>query len=264
MTHEDLIHDCWEQGTAPSASVFKNILDNLDEGKLCVVSKKDNGWHVNAWIKKAILLYFRHHKSTCMNTGGQAFYDKIPLKCEGWDEQRFEAAGFRMTPGATVRRGAFVAPSCVVMPSFINIGAFVDEGTMIDNMAYVGSCAFVGKRCHISGSAGLGGVLEPIQGTPVIVEDDCFVGAGCQIVEGVRIGHGSVIGMGTTLGQSTKIIDRRTGKRYQGEVPPYSVVVPGSYTDSHQPGLALHCAVIVKTVDAQVRAKTAVNELLRT
>jgi 2,3,4,5-tetrahydropyridine-2-carboxylate N-succinyltransferase len=223
---------------------------------------------VRQWLKQAILLWFRLNASSVMRAGalgGQfgPWWDKTPGKFEGWDQREFEAAGFRAVPGAIVRRGAFIGRNAVLMPSFVNIGAHVGEGTMIDTWATVGSCAQIGANVHVSGGAGIGGVLEPLQAAPTIVEDGCFIGARSEVAEGVVVGEGAVLSMGVFISGSTKIIDRKTGETRQGFVPPYSVVVPGSQPDPHGRGPSLACAVIVKTVDAQTRSKTSVNELLR-
>ena len=263
MTHTTLVEECWDAGTPLPDDALEAIIDRLDRGEERAALLDGDRWVVNSWVKKAILMYFRQTGCSVDISGARPSYDKVPIKCAGWNKAHFEHAGFRLVPGAIIRRGAFIAPGCVIMPSFINIGAFVDTATMIDNMAYVGSCAQVGKNCHISGAAGLGGVLEPLQAAPVIVEDDCFIGAGVQIAEGVRIGRGSVIALGTHISASTKIIERTTGAIHQGYVPPYSVVVPGAYTDPRHPQLSIQCAMIIKTVDAGVRAKTQPNDLLR-
>src|SRR5688572_6533212 len=244
-------------------------LELLDGGKARVAERRDGGWVVNQWLKKAVLLSFRLNDMSVIGggPGGAAWWDKVPSKFEGWGENRFRGAGFRAVPGAIVRRSAYIAPGVVLMPSFVNLGAYVDEATMIDTWATVGSCAQIGKRCHISGGAGIGGVLEPLQAGPVIVEDDCFIGARAEVAEGVVVGEGSVLSMGVYLGASTTIIDRATGQKYFGKVPPYSVVVSGSMAGKPlpdgSPGPNLYCAVIVKQVDAKTRAKTSINELLR-
>jgi 2,3,4,5-tetrahydropyridine-2-carboxylate N-succinyltransferase len=238
----------------------------LDRGVVRVAEPTDTGWQVNEWLKKAVLLSFRLNPMTAISGGpGEArWWDKVPSKFEGWGDPEFEAAGFRAVPGAIVRRSAFIAPGVVLMPSFVNLGAYVDEGTMVDTWATVGSCAQIGKNCHISGGTGIGGVLEPLQASPVIIEDDCFIGARSEVAEGVRVGRGSVISMGVFLGASTRIIDRATGETFRGEVPPYSVVVPGSVaTSGGHNGLSLSAAIIVKRVDERTRAKTSINELLR-
>ena len=239
----------------------------LDRGVVRVAEPTPNGWRVNEWLKKAVLLSFRLNPMAAIEGGpGNArWWDKVPSKFDGWSEVDFEQAGFRAVPGSIVRRSAFVAPGVVLMPSFVNLGAYVDEGTMVDTWATVGSCAQIGKNCHISGGAGIGGVLEPLQAAPVIIEDDCFIGARSEVAEGVRVGKGSVLSMGVFLGASTKIIDRATGEMFRGEVPPFSVVVPGSIasTSVGGPQVALSAAIIVKRVDERTRAKTSINELLR-
>ena len=239
-------------------------LELLDSGKLRVAERKDGHWVVNQWLKKAVLLSFRLSDMSVIPGGpGQAaWWDKVPSKFDGWGENRFRDAGFRAVPGCIVRRSAYIAPGVVLMPCFVNLGAYVDEGTMVDTWATVGSCAQIGKRCHISGGAGIGGVLEPLQAGPVIIEDDCFIGARAEVAEGVVVRQGSVLSMGVYLGASTRIVDRETGKVHYGEVPPYSVVVSGSMPGASG-GPALYCAVIVKRVDERTRAKTAINELLR-
>ena len=244
-------------------------LDLLDGGKARVAEKRDGGWAVNEWLKKAVLLSFRLNDMAKISGGPNdaGWWDKVPTKFEGWGDTQWKAAGFRAVPGCVVRRSAFIAPGVVLMPSFVNLGAYVDSGTMIDTWATVGSCAQIGKNVHISGGAGIGGVLEPLQANPVIIEDNCFVGARSEVAEGVIVGEGSVLSMGVFIGQSTKIVDRATGEVFMGRVPPYSVVVPGSLPGkplaSGEPGPSLYCAVIVKRVDEQTRAKTSINELLR-
>ena len=242
----------------------------LDSGEARVAQPDGNGgWQVNQWLKKAVLLSFRLNDNRVMEhaSAGEAAYDKVPTKFAGWGEQRFSEAGFRVVPGAFVRRGSFIGKGAVLMPSFVNIGAYVDEGTMVDTWATVGSCAQIGKNVHISGGAGIGGVLEPLQANPVIIGDGAFIGARAEVAEGVRVGEGAVLSMGVYLGASTKIVDRATGEVHMGEVPPYAVVVPGSMPGKPlpdgSPGPSLYCAVIVKTVDAQTRSKTGINELLR-
>jgi 2,3,4,5-tetrahydropyridine-2-carboxylate N-succinyltransferase len=241
----------------------------LDQGAMRVAEKKDGGWVVNQWLKKAVLLSFRLNamEPIAGGPGGAPWWDKVPSKFLGWSAADFERAGFRAVPGAIVRRSAFIAPGVVLMPSFVNLGAHVGEGTMIDTWATVGSCAQIGKNCHISGGAGIGGVLEPLQAGPVIIEDNCFVGARAEVAEGVVVGEGSVLSMGVYLGASTKIVDRATGAVHMGRVPPYSVVVsgtlPGRPLPNGEAGPSLYCAVIVKQVDEKTRAKTSVNELLR-
>ena len=241
----------------------------LDSGAVRVAEPVDGGWRVNQWLKKAVLLSFRLNDSAPVpgGPGGGAWYDKVAPKFRGWDEARFRAAGFRAVPGCIVRHSAYVAPGVVLMPCFLNVGAFVDEGSMIDTWATVGSCAQIGKRCHISGGTGIGGVLEPLQAGPVIIEDDCFIGARAEVAEGVRVGRGSVLSMGVFIGASTRIVDRESGEVHYGAVPPYSVVVsgtmPGKPLPDGSPGPGLYCAVIVKRVDEKTRAKTSINELLR-
>ncbi|MBB6123665.1 2,3,4,5-tetrahydropyridine-2,6-dicarboxylate N-succinyltransferase [Sphingobium subterraneum] len=241
----------------------------LDSGAARVAEPVGDGWQVNQWLKKAVLLSFRLNDNALIpgGPGGSHWWDKVPSKFAGWDEARFRAAGFRAVPGSVARAGSFIAKNVILMPSFVNIGAFVDEGTMVDTWVTVGSCAQVGKNVHLSGGVGLGGVLEPLQADPVIIEDDCFIGARSEVVEGVRVGKGSVLSMGVFITSTTKIIDRTTGEIFVGEVPPYSVVVPGSLPGKPlpdgTPGPNLSCAVIVKRVDAQTRSKTAINDLLR-
>jgi 2,3,4,5-tetrahydropyridine-2-carboxylate N-succinyltransferase len=242
----------------------------LDAGEARVAEPDGNGgWKVNQWLKKAVLLSFRLNDNAPMayGSGGAPAFDKVPLKFEGWDESRFKQAGIRVVPGAVVRRSAFIAKGVVLMPSFVNLGAYVGEGTMVDTWATVGSCAQIGRNVHISGGAGIGGVLEPLQAGPVVIEDNCFIGARSEVAEGVIVGEGAVLSMGVYIGASTKIVDRATGEVHVGRVPPYSVVVPGALPGKPlpdgTPGPSLYCAVIVKTVDAQTRSKTGINELLR-
>jgi 2,3,4,5-tetrahydropyridine-2-carboxylate N-succinyltransferase len=244
-----------------------DALEALDAGTARVAEPDGaGGWKVNQWLKQAVLLSFRLTDSAPMDTAAGA-YDKVPLKFAGWGENRFKEAGFRAVPGAVVRRSAYIARNVVLMPSFVNVGARVDEGTMIDTWATVGSCAQIGKNVHISGGVGIGGVLEPLQANPVVIEDDCFIGARSEVAEGVIVERGAVLSMGVFIGASTKVIDRATGEIFMGRVPAYSVVVPGSLPGKPlpdgSPGPSLYCAVIVKRVDAQTRAKTAINELLR-
>ena len=240
-------------------------LNALDDGKLRVAERSGDGWHVNQWAKKAVLMSFRLNDMGPIagGPGGNApWFDKVPSKFEGWGDNRFRDAGFRAVPNCIVRRSAFIAPGAVLMPCFVNLGAYVDEGSMIDTWATVGSCAQIGKNCHISGGAGIGGVLEPLQADPVIIEDNCFIGARSEVAEGVIVETGAVLSMGVYLGASTKIVDRATGEVHRGRVPAYSVVVPGALP-SEGGGPSLYCAVIVKTVDEQTRSKTSINELLR-
>jgi 2,3,4,5-tetrahydropyridine-2,6-dicarboxylate N-succinyltransferase len=244
-------------------------LELLDRGELRVAERTETGWIVHQWLKKAVLLSFRLNDMSLIEggRGGLVWWDKVPLKFAGWDAARFRAAGFRAVPGCVVRRSAYIAPGVVLMPCFVNVGAYVDSGTMVDTWASISSCAQIGKNCHISGGAGIGGVLEPLQAGPVVIEDDCFIGARAEVVEGVIVERGSVLSMGVFLGASTKIIDRSTGEVFQGRVPPYSVVIsgtlPGKPLPDGSPGPGLYCAVIVKRVDAGTRAKVSLNELLR-
>ncbi|MBL8585107.1 MAG: 2,3,4,5-tetrahydropyridine-2,6-dicarboxylate N-succinyltransferase [Xanthobacteraceae bacterium] len=280
MTYADLaktIDDAFEQrneiGLTTKGAVrdaVETALDLLDAGKARVAEKQSDGsWRVNQWLKKAVLLSFRLNDMSIIPgaPGKAAWWDKVPSKFDGWSEARFRDAGFRAVPGAIVRRSAYVAPGVVLMPSFINLGAHVDSGTMIDTWSTVGSCAQIGKNCHISGGTGIGGVLEPLQAGPVVIEDNCFIGARAEVAEGVIVREGAVLSMGVFIGASTRIIDRETGAVLQGEVPPYSVVVsgtiPGKPLPDGSPGPGLYCAVIVKRVDAKTRAKTSINELLR-
>ncbi|MGI9129793.1 MAG: 2,3,4,5-tetrahydropyridine-2,6-dicarboxylate N-succinyltransferase [Roseomonas sp.] len=251
---------------ADRASV-EEALEMLDSGQARVAEPDGNGgWKVNQWLKQAVLMSFRLADSAPMEISTGA-YDKVPLKFEGWGENRFREAGFRVVPGAVVRRSAYIARNVVLMPSFVNLGARVEENTMVDTWATVGSCAQIGKNVHLSGGVGIGGVLEPLQANPVVIEDDCFIGARSEVVEGVIVERGSVLSMGVFISATTKIIDRNTGEIFMGRVPSYSVVVPGSLPGKPlpdgSPGPSLYCAVIVKRVDAQTRAKTAINELLR-
>jgi len=244
-------------------------LNMLDSGKARVAEKVDGNWQVNQWLKKAVLLSFRLNDMSLIpgGPGESGWWDKVPSKFDGWTEKEFRGGGFRAVPNCVVRRSAYIAPSVVLMPSFVNLGAYVDSGTMVDTWVTVGSCAQIGKNVHLSGGVGIGGVLEPMQAGPTIIEDNCFIGARSEVVEGVVVGEGSVISMGVFIGQSTKIIDRATGEVFMGRVPPYSVVVSGSlpqkpYADG-SPSPSLYCAVIVKRVDERTRAKTSINELLR-
>jgi 2,3,4,5-tetrahydropyridine-2-carboxylate N-succinyltransferase len=250
---------------AAEKALVDQVLGALDAGLLRVAEKSADGWIVNQWLKKAALLSFRLNDNQVMgdDQAPGPFWDKVPSKFTGWDAAAFKAAGFRALPGAVVRRGAYIAPNVVLMPSFVNIGAYVGEGTMIDTWATVGSCAQIGKNVHLSGGAGIGGVFEPLQAAPTIIEDGCFIGARSEVAEGVIIEEGAVLSMGVFISASTKVIDRKTGEVFRGRVPAYSVVVPGTMPDPHGAGPSLACAVIVKTVDAQTRSKTSVNDLLR-
>ena len=280
MSHDALaaiIDAAWEKRTELNAAIKGEVRDavdfalqKLDSGELRVATKGDDGaWTTHQWLKKAVLLSFRLNDNTLISggPGGSSWWDKVPSKFDGWTAADFAKAGFRTVPNCTVRRGAYIAPNAILMPSFVNIGGYVDTGTMVDTWVTVGSCAQIGKNVHLSGGVGIGGVLEPVQAGPTIIEDNCFVGARSEVVEGVVVGEGSVISMGVFIGQSTKIIDRETGEVFMGRVPPYSVVVSGSMPGKPLPdgsmGPSLYCAVIVKRVDAKTRAKTGINELLR-
>lgn len=266
----DQVH-CGTHGQVREA--VNRVIEGLDRGEIRVAEKKNGAWDVNQWIKKAVLLSFRLNDMMLLEGGPYRsgaktpWFDKVPSKFEGWMEKDFRAAGFRAVPGCIVRKSAYIAPNVVLMPSFVNLGAYVDEGTMIDTWATVGSCAQIGKHCHISGGTGIGGVLEPLQAGPVIIEDNVFIGARSEVAEGVIVEEGSVISMGVFLGASTRIIDRATGEVFMGRVPAYSVVVPGAMPGKPlpdgTPGPSLACAVIVKRVDEKTRSKTSVNELLR-
>ena len=269
------IEELWERRDSLSAKTgggardaVEAALDALDTGAARVAEPVAGGWQVNQWLKMAVLLSFRLTDSGPMEgPGGAPVWDKVPMKFAGWGENRFREAGFRAVPGAVVRRSAYVAPGAVLMPSFVNVGAYVGRNTMVDTWATVGSCAQIGANCHLSGGVGIGGVLEPLQANPVIIEDDCFVGARSEVAEGVVVERGSVLSMGVFIGASTRVVNRATGEIHIGRVPPYSVVVPGSLPGrplpDGSPGPSLYCAVIVKTVDEQTRAKTSINELLR-
>ncbi len=252
--------------TGATRDAIETALQQMDSGAARVAEKIAGEWVVNQWLKKAVLLSFRLADMEIMAyaSGDGAKiqgWDKVPLKFDSWSPENFREAGFRAVPGAVVRRSAYIAPNVVLMPSFVNLGAYVDSGTMVDTWATVGSCAQIGKDCHISGGAGIGGVLEPLQANPVCIEDNCFIGARSEVAEGVIVGEGSVLSMGVYIGASTKIVDRNSGDIHVGKVPPYSVVVPGALPAGNGP--SLYCAVIVKTVDAQTRSKTSINELLR-
>ncbi len=274
---KNIVEQAWEQrdaltpeSTGEQRQAVEFALNGLDSGELRVCENDDGGWTVNQWLKKAVLLSFRLNDMIAIAGGpGEEtpWFDKVPSKFAGWNEEHFRAAGFRAVPGAIVRHSAHIAPGVVLMPCFVNLGAYVGEGTMVDTWATVGSCAQIGRNCHISGGAGIGGVLEPLQANPVIIEDDCFIGARSEVAEGVIVEQGSVLSMGVYLGASTRIIDRASGEVHYGRVPAYSVVVPGSVAGQPladgTPGPNLYCAVIVKQVDAQTRSKTSINELLR-
>ena len=269
----ELIENAFENieniNSSSSSDIIKAIdstIEDIDTGNLRVAEKINNNWVINQWVKKAILLYFRINdmKLISGSSGDSHWWDKIDSKFQGWDEEKFVKSGFRAVPGSIVRKGSFVAKGSVLMPSFINIGVYVGSGTMVDTWATIGSCAQIGSNCHISGGAGIGGVLEPLQANPVIIEDNCFIGARAEVAEGVIVKEGSVLSMGVFLSASTPIVDRETGKIIRGEVPPYSVIIPGTFSpnsDNSKP--SLYCAVIVKTVDEKTRSKTSINELLR-
>ena len=268
---EKIIVKAFEDKEKISENSDKKILDAINEtieltdsGNIRVAEKKNGVWSVNQWVKKAILLSFRTNKMTMSKGPYTTWFDKVPGKSVKWSESDWKKAGYRHVPNGVVRKGSFIAKNVVLMPSFVNVGAYVDEGTMIDTWASVGSCAQVGKNCHISGGAGIGGVLEPMQANPTIVEDNCFLGARSEIAEGVIIEKGSVLSMGVYIGASTRIIDRATGEIHYGKVPEYSVVVPGSMPSKNNPsGPSLYCVIIVKKVDEKTRSKTSINELLR-
>jgi 2,3,4,5-tetrahydropyridine-2-carboxylate N-succinyltransferase len=270
---KSVIEAAWEdrdaisvQTRGPVREAVKDTIEQLDAGALRVAQREDDGtWVTNQWAKQAILLYFRLYPNELINSPAPGpYYDKVPSKFTGWNEERFRKAGFRAVPGCVVRKGAYLAKGVVLTPSFVNIGAFVDEGTMVDTWATVGSCAQIGKHCHLSGGVGIGGVLEPLQANPTIIEDNCFIGARSEVAEGVIVRHGSVLSMGVYLASTTPIIDRRTGEVFLGEVPPFSVVVAGSRPNPTDPSLpSTYCAVIMKTVDERTRSKTGINELLR-
>ncbi len=260
------INDINSSSSNDIISAIESTINDIDNGSIRVAEKINEEWVINQWIKKAILLYFRinNMKLISGSPGNSNWWDKIDSKFKDWDEENFTEAGFRAVPGSIVRKGSFVAKGSVLMPSFINIGAYVGSGTMVDTWATIGSCAQIGSDCHISGGAGIGGVLEPLQANPVIIEDNCFIGARSEVAEGVIIREGSVLSMGVYLSSSTPIVNRETGEVIRGEVPPYSVIIPGTFSpnnDSSKP--SLYCAIIVKTVDERTRSKTSINELLR-
>jgi 2,3,4,5-tetrahydropyridine-2,6-dicarboxylate N-succinyltransferase len=268
---EKIINEAFDIKEKINANSDKSIIDAVketieltDQGKIRVAEKKDGTWMVNQWIKKAILLSFKINKMEILRGPYTSWYDKVPGKSVNWKEEDWKNAGYRHVPNGVVRKGSFIAKNAVLMPCFVNLGAYVDEGTMIDTWASVGSCAQVGKHCHVSGGAGIGGVLEPLQAGPVIIEDNCFIGARSEIAEGVLVEEGAVISMGVYIGASTKIVDRETGKISYGKVPAYSVVVPGTLPNKkNTDGPSLYCAVIVKKVDSKTRSKTSINDLLR-
>ena len=268
---EKIINEAFDTKEKININSDKSIIDAInetieltDQGKIRVAEKKDGTWIVNQWVKKAILLSFKINKMEILRGPYTSWYDKVPGKSVNWKEENWKNAGYRHVPNGVVRKGSFIGKNAVLMPCFINLGAYVDEGTMIDTWASVGSCAQVGKNCHISGGAGIGGVLEPLQAGPVIIEDNCFVGARSEIAEGVLVEEGAVISMGVYIGASTKIVDRETGEISYGKVPAYSVVVPGTLPNKKNPdGPSLYCAVIVKKVDSKTRSKTSINDLLR-
>ena len=274
---EATINAAWEDREALTPATTGAVRDavdaalhGLDSGAMRVAEKSDGTWHVNQWLKKAVLLSFRLSDMAPISGApdGANWFDKVPSKFDGWGDSQFRDAGFRAVPGSIVRRSAYIAPNAVLMPSFVNLGAYVDSGTMVDTWVTVGSCAQIGKNVHLSGGVGIGGVLEPLQAGPVIIEDNCFVGARSEVVEGVIVEEGAVLSMGVFIGMATKIVDRETGEVHIGRVPAYSVVVPGALPGKPlpdgTPGPSLYCAVIVKRVDEKTRAKTSINELLRT
>ena len=267
---QNIIEKAWEDRASVNAQTkgevrdaVESVINELDSGSLRVAQKVGNIWQVNEWVKKAVLLSFRLNDNTVVKSGDISWYDKVPTKFGAWNEAQFKAAGFRAVPGAVARRGSFIDKNVILMPSFVNIGAYVGEGTMVDTWTTVGSCAQIGKNCHLSGGVGIGGVLEPLQANPVIIEDNCFVGAGSQIVEGMIVEEGAVISTGVFIGASTKIVDRNNGDIIYGRIPAYSVVVPGVLPSSKKGLPGVCCAVIVKQVDKKTREKTSLNELLR-
>ncbi|MDB9820315.1 2,3,4,5-tetrahydropyridine-2,6-dicarboxylate N-succinyltransferase [Candidatus Pelagibacter sp.] len=267
---ENIINTAWDnkdsingQSDQSILNAIKETIELVDKGVLRVAEKKDNEWVVHQWIKKAILLSFKTNEMQTLAGPYATWWDKVRGKTAGWGREEHKKAGFRMVPNGVVRHGSFIGKNVVLMPSFVNIGAYVDEGAMVDTWASVGSCAQIGKNCHISGGAGIGGVLEPMQANPTIIEDKCFIGARSEIVEGVIVGEGSVLSMGVFIGQSTKIVYRETGEVIYGKIPPYSVIVPGSLPSKDGKGPALYCAVIIKQVDEKTRSKTSINDLLR-
>ena len=266
---KESIESAWENiaNLSPSdtdvSQAVNQVIKKLDSGELRIAEKVDNQWTVNQWLKKAVLISFRINENTILRGPYTSWFDKVKGKTVDWDENQWKAAGYRHVPNGTVREGSFIGKGVVLMPSFVNIGAYIDEGTMVDTWATVGSCAQIGKNCHLSGGVGIGGVLEPLQANPVIIEDNCFVGARAEVAEGVIVREGSVLSMGVYLGASTKIVNRTTGEILYGEVPAYSVVVPGTMPNEDPTKPSLYCVVIVKTVDENTRKKTSINDLLR-
>lgn len=266
---KQIIENAWDNVSNISStdteivSTVGQVISALDSGEVRVAEKKDSQWIVNEWVKKAVLISFRINDNQMIKGPYTSWFDKVDGKTTKWNDDNWAEAGFRMVPNGVVRKGSYIGKNCVLMPSFINIGAYVDEGTMVDTWSTVGSCAQIGKNCHLSGGVGIGGVLEPLQANPVIIEDNCFVGARSEVAEGVIVREGSVLSMGVYLGASTKVINRETEKIIYGEIPPYSVVVPGNLPNKDPSKPSLYCAVIVKTVDEQTRSKTSINDLLR-
>jgi len=267
---EKIINTAWENKEQINSKsdqsiiyAIKKTIEMVDKGKIRVAEKNGNDYVIHQWIKKAILLSFKTNEMQILTGPYSTWWDKVRGKTTGWGREEHKKAGFRMVPNGVVRHGSYIAKNVVLMPSFVNVGAYVDEGTMIDTWASVGSCAQIGKNCHISGGAGIGGVLEPMQANPTIIEDNCFIGARSEIVEGVIVGEGSVLSMGVFIGQSTKIVDRETGEVIFSKIPPYSVIVPGSLPSKDGKGPSLYCAVIIKKVDEKTRSKTSLNDLLR-
>ena len=267
---EQIINAAWDNRENTNSSSDQSILDAIketikmvDKGKIRVAEKNGDNYVIHQWIKKAILLSFKTNEMQTLTGPYATWWDKVRGKTAGWGREEHKNAGFRMVPNGVVRHGSYIAKNVVLMPSFVNVGAYVDEGTMIDTWVSIGSCAQIGKNCHISGGAGIGGVLEPMQANPTIIEDNCFIGARSEIVEGVIVGEGSVLSMGVFIGQSTKIVDRESGKVIFGKIPPYSVIVPGSLPSKDAKGPSLYCAVIIKKVDEKTRSKTSLNDLLR-
>ena len=266
---KESIESAWDNiaNLSPSdtdvSQAVNQVIKKLDSGELRIAEKVDNQWTVNQWLKKAVLISFRINENTILRGPYTSWFDKVKGKTVDWDEDQWKAAGYRHVPNGTVREGSFIGKGVVLMPSFVNIGAYIDEGTMVDTWATVGSCAQIGKNCHLSGGVGIGGVLEPLQANPVIIEDNCFVGARAEVAEGVIVREGSVLSMGVYLGASTKIVNRATGEILYGEVPAYSVVVPGTMPNEDPTKPSLYCVVIVKTVDENTRKKTSINDLLR-